>query len=309
MDNKEALKYQGTILGLALGDALGAPYEGGVLERALWRLLGAFNRSYRWTDDTQMSIDLIEHLLEYKTLNQNQLAIRFAKSYRFSKGYGPGAAKVLKLIAQGVPWQQANTAIYKEGSFGNGGAMRAPVIGLLFAKDIENNETQLVEFSSAVASITHAHPLGIDGAVLIALTTAYAFNDIASISILQKLLEKNRCQQFNVKLTIALNWFKREEQPPVKKVREQLGNGISAIDSCVSAIYCALLYRNSPFEDLIKFVISLKGDVDTIGSMSGAIWGSFRGYESLPSRELSLLEDFAHLNALASAYADFCKKY
>ena len=52
-------RYRGCLVGLAMGDALGAPYEGGVLERAVWRLLGRTRAGeLRWTDDTQMSLDL-----------------------------------------------------------------------------------------------------------------------------------------------------------------------------------------------------------------------------------------------------------
>ena len=54
----------GCLLGLALGDALGAPYEGGPLERGLWMLIGKTRSGHlRWTDDTRMSLDLAEVLL------------------------------------------------------------------------------------------------------------------------------------------------------------------------------------------------------------------------------------------------------
>ncbi len=33
-------KFKGCLLGLALGDALCAPFEGGVIERFLWSLIG-----------------------------------------------------------------------------------------------------------------------------------------------------------------------------------------------------------------------------------------------------------------------------
>src|SRR5262245_26195648 len=121
----------GCLLGLALGDTLGAPFEGGVLERFVWRLMGKTSSGLmRWTDDTQMSLDLAESLIERGTLDPDDVATRFAKSYRWSRGYGPGAAKILKMIRKGKPWKEASVAVYPSGSFGNGGAMRAPVIGL-----------------------------------------------------------------------------------------------------------------------------------------------------------------------------------
>lgn len=56
-------RFEGCLLGLALGDALGAPFEGGAIERIAWRFLGKTRSGrMRRTDDTQMSLDLAEVL-------------------------------------------------------------------------------------------------------------------------------------------------------------------------------------------------------------------------------------------------------
>jgi poly(ADP-ribose) glycohydrolase ARH3 len=50
-------RFRGGVLGLALGDALGAPFEGGIIERCTWRCIcAATGTKLRWTDDTQMSL-------------------------------------------------------------------------------------------------------------------------------------------------------------------------------------------------------------------------------------------------------------
>ncbi len=64
-----------------------------VLERAFWADRQDPRRRVRWTDDTQMSIDLAESLLARGTLDPDDLAQRFAASYRWNRGYGPGAAR------------------------------------------------------------------------------------------------------------------------------------------------------------------------------------------------------------------------
>ncbi len=158
----------GSVLALALGDAFGAPYEGGILERAVWALIGRRHGKRRWTDDTQMTVDVIESLVACRRVDQNDLARRFSQSYRWSRGYGPSTARVLKRIRRGQPWDAASRSIYRNGSFGNGGAMRAPAIGLFFATE---NEDKLIDAACASAAVTHAHPLGREGAVLIALAT------------------------------------------------------------------------------------------------------------------------------------------
>ncbi len=96
-------RYTGCLLGLALGDACGAPLEGGWPERLLWRCIGTTRQGVmRWTDDTQMALDIGEVVPEQ---GRDDIAQRFACSYSWSRGYGPGAAKVLRRIRRGMPWQ------------------------------------------------------------------------------------------------------------------------------------------------------------------------------------------------------------
>jgi poly(ADP-ribose) glycohydrolase ARH3 len=79
--------FVGVMLGLALGDAFGAPHEGGPLERGLWRLIGTTSDGrFRWTDDTQMALDLAESLISRGVVDQDDIARRFARGYRWSRG-------------------------------------------------------------------------------------------------------------------------------------------------------------------------------------------------------------------------------
>ena len=232
----------GSVLGLALGDAFGAPYEGGIPERAAWALIGRRNGKRRWTDDTQMTIDVIESLVACGRVDQDDLARRFAESYRWSRGYGPGAAKVLKRIRRGQPWEAANSSVYREGSLGNGGAMRSPAIGLFFSSE---DEGELVEAASASAAVTHAHPLGREGAALVALATALACDDTSSAEIIGRLCQRAGFPQFSNRLRTAGAWLQAGDDIAPRKVSAELGNGIAAVESCVTAVYLALALRSS----------------------------------------------------------------
>jgi poly(ADP-ribose) glycohydrolase ARH3 len=83
-----------------------------------------------------------------------------------------------------------------------------------------------------------------------------------------------------------------------KMVAATLGNGMAAIDSCVTAIYIALAFREKCFEELLTFAIKVGGDVDTIAAMAGAIWGADRGHQGLPQARLDHLEDYKRLEKL-----------
>ncbi len=290
----------GSVLGLALGDAFGAPYEGGVLERLLWAVIGTTKGKRRWTDDTQMTLDVVASLIEHGRVDQDDLAHRFAGSYRWSRGYGPAAARILKRIRRGQPWEAASRSVYREGSFGNGGAMRAPAVALFFA---EADETELVNAVRDATMVTHGHPLAIEGAVLIGLATAMAYHDATSESIIGRLGPHAASPEFKTRLRRAGKWLGSEAIPAAQAIATKLGNGIAAVDSCLTAIYSALAFRERTFDELLDFVVKVRGDVDTISAMAGAIWGAARGKGALPEARLQTLEHYEELKIRARSLA------
>jgi len=276
-------QFAGCMLGLATGDALGAPHEGGPLERIVWRVIGRTSDGcLRWTDDTQMALDLAGSLLEEGRVRPEALARRFAFSYRWSRGYGPGAARVLKRIRRGEPWQQASKAVYAEGSYGNGAAMRAPVLALFFARDRDG----LIAAARSSARVTHAHPLGVEGAVLIALAAHALLEGRPAAKVLDIVRTECSAPQMAERMKTVRSWIESQEVPSPREVATKLGNGITAPTSCPTALYVALRHRKTSFEAMMEFIIACRGDVDTIGAMAGALWGVANGAERLPQVRL-----------------------
>lgn len=296
-------RIAGVICALALGDATGAPHEGGPLERALWRLIGIKDGKQRWTDDTQMSLDTLESLLEKGCIDQDDLAWRYAASYRWSRGYGPGAAKVLRRIRRGMSWQQASRSVYAEGSFGNGGAMRAPVVGVFFAA---LGTDAVIAAVQACAEVTHGHALAKEGAALVALCTALSLQDLDHQTVLQTLQGSAKSTIYRDKLSLAANWLGNGENILPQQVAKQLGNGIAASASCVSAIYLGRAFAMQSFEALMRFVIAMGGDVDTIAAMAAAIWGAQRGKSQLPQGAWLALEHGEIIEQLSAQLAGRC---
>lgn len=277
-------QYIGCFLGLALGDALGAPYEDGIVEQLLWRVIGRTRRGeLRFTDDTQMSLDLAQSLLAKQTLDQDDLAQCFAQSYHWSRGYGPSAARLLKQVRKGKAWQIANKQRYPQGSLGNGAAMRAPIIALFKPGSLP----EMIQATRLSAEVTHAHPLGIAGAALIALATAL---------LLQKpenplsVLPQSQTPEFQERLQVAQTWLETREPVKAKQVAKALGNGITAPTSCVTALYCALRFLDDEFLMMLEFIKQVGGDVDTISAMAGALWGGYNGAVNLPNVQIEQRE-------------------
>jgi len=245
------------MLGLALGDALGAPYEGGFFERAVWKVIA--RGKLRYTDDTEMAIVLAESLLAHGCVDQDALAAAWGERCRWSRGYGPGARRLLKLVRSGVDWREANRRIFHDGSFGNGAAMRIAPVALFFA-----GRGGLDAAVVAASEITHAHPLAIEGARLVAAAIARALDDEPPLDVTSRLPE----------------YAQRIERARAGGALRDLGNSVRAHESVVTAI--CLAQRSASFDELITAAVQLGGDTDTIAAMAGSIWGARHGAEALP---------------------------
>ena len=180
--------------------------------------------------------------------------------------------------------------------------MRVAPIGLFYADD----EKQLVRAARASAVVTHAHPLGQDGAVIIALTTALVYNagdEFCTHEVIQRLRRHVQTTEFQAKLATAEKWLRTNQPIAPQTVAAELGNGIRAVDSCVTAVYLALAFREANFVDLLTFIRKIGGDVDTIGAMAGAIWGAACGRRRLPEEYLRRLERREYLEQLGEDLA------
>ena len=289
-------KYSGCFLGLAIGDAYGAPFEGGFLERLLWRTIGKTKEGkIRYTDDTQMSMDIASSFIQNKRIDQEHLATTFSKNYHWSRGYGPSTAWLLKKIRNGAKWQDLNRVKFKDGSFGNGAAMRAPILALCFIEDKERLNENIIKASE----ITHAHPLAIEGAKLIAFTSFAALHDWETETILEALPTWCSSKEYQTKVAFCIHSVKASDTLETKVLKSRLGNGIAASQSCVTAIYFSLVYRDKSLDSMLIQIYSLRGDTDTIGAMAGAIWGAFNGANKIDINKIQSIENSEKIIALS----------
>lgn len=291
-------RYTGCLLGLALGDALGAPHEGGPVERLLWRIIGTTrDGAMRFTDDTQMALDLAESLVARRALEPDDIAARFAASYAWSRGYGPSAAKVLRRIRAGMDWRQASRSVHAGGSFGNGAAMRAPVVALYCAA----RPATLAEATRATAIITHAHPLGVEGALAVATATMQALAGGDGAQVLEAAAAACSLPPYPERFALARRWLRDGHAPAPREVARLLGNGVAAADSAVTAVHVATRFLRAPFDEMHAFVVAMGGDVDTIAAMAGGIRGAANGEAALPADALARLEQRERIRAAAVA--------
>lgn len=298
-------RFQGCLLGLAVGDALGRPFEGAdpydVQDRfptpaALinWRRLKAL----RYTDDTQMMIGVAETLADAGEIDERRLCAAFAANYVPERGYGCGARAVLETMEEGGDHRAVAETYFPGGSYGNGAAMRVAPVGLLFRDDLE----EVREQARLSALPTHVHPLGVEGAQLLALAVALASREgpFDRERFFAELMEYAESPEFLGKLRTARHVTEFEDL-------EQLGTGMEATEAVVTAIACFALTPDS-YDDVVGHAVQLGGDTDTIAAMAGALAGARLGVRALPERLVAILEDGyqgrSYITALAGRLHD-----
>ena len=291
-------RFVGGVLGLALGDAVGAPHEGAMGHATHWQNLSLTSPGFgHYTDDTEMALGVLRSHAACGGFDADHLAKTWADRADPGRGYGGGALRVLGMIREGVPWREANRRVFPDGSFGNGGAMRATPIGLLHADDPESLDAA----ARKAAEVTHAHPLGIDGSVLIARAAAAAFRDASAAAVLTSINAGDLAPEFRTRIDAARE-MANAPPPEPREVADRLGNRILAHESAVTAVYLAQRFADDSFDHLMRCVIAVGGDVDTIGAMGGGVWGSARGAAALPKELLQWLEDREEIERLARTF-------
>lgn len=168
-------RFAGCLLGLAVGDALGSHFEG---QTADWisrhypapeaLIANPPNAPWLYTDDTQMTIGVAEALVEDGEIIEQSLCEAFVENYEPCRGYGRGVKIILQAMEEGQDYKHWANDLSPGGSFGNGAAMRAAPVGLLFHRNLD----RLWEQARLSALPTHVRPLGIEGAQLLALAVA-----------------------------------------------------------------------------------------------------------------------------------------
>jgi poly(ADP-ribose) glycohydrolase ARH3 len=278
-------KFVGALLGTAVGDALGAPVEGWTFKEVQSIHLGGMRwpmRSGRYTDDTEMMIGVAESLIRRKGFEGEDMARTFIQNYDPARGYGPGTEKAVQRLRAGAHWSEASKAVFGgAGSYGNGAAMRIAPVGLFYYDDL--NLLRMVAYQAS--QITHAHELGKEGAALQAVAVAFAVRGerIGMVDALKGFVHhevyKTKLQRLEALLATAANG---------EAIIAELGTGEAAFESVPTAIYAFL--RFASFEASVTYAVSLGGDSDTIGAMTGAISGAYYGEEAIPVEWLERLE-------------------
>lgn len=296
-------RFRGALVGTAVGDALGAHFEGWPLVPDD-ELAAAESAAGEWayTDDTHMTLVLARSLAEHGGLEPEALARDFAEAWEAEpwRGYGAGPPQIFRRILKGDPWDQPAAGMFAgQGSFGNGAAMRAAPAGLFGHPRV----AVAVDVARTQALVTHAHRLGIDGAGVqaAAVVTALEWDEPTDVvSLVARVTEHATEAEFGERLERAAD-IGPAAGP--RDVAVALGNGIEAIEAVPAALACVVA-RPDSFAEAVRFAVRLGGDTDTIAAMTGAVAGALHGVWAIPDPWRARTEGIDGLVGLADRLLD-----
>ncbi|MEV5877758.1 ADP-ribosylglycohydrolase family protein [Streptomyces sp. NPDC052101] len=275
----------GAVLGSAVGDSLGAPFEFGPE--------GAFSARFPhpghgdemcggggWnpgeaTDDTQMAVLTAESLLDCGGLDLPDVFRRFQRwAASDPKDIGLQTEAVL---TSGDPWDTAAALHFQvsQRAAGNGALMRAAPSAVRFAR---HGRESTMNAARRLSALTHGDRAAWEGTaalhelIRVALTGG---NPLSAVPTTLAALHPDHRPRYETVLS-----------PGWHPDRATEFNG--AVWPCLGSAVWALRTTAS-YEEAVRAAIDLGGDTDTVAAVTGALAGAVYGVDAIPPRWLGPL--------------------
>ena len=297
-------RFLGSMVGSALGDAIGEMAFRQADEARLRSWIAGAGELVT-TDDTAMAIGLAQSLVELGRLDQQHLGNTFQANFQREpwRGYAQGPPALFRLVSTyGMPYAEAARELFGgQGSYGNGAAMRIAPLGLFYY-----DAADLYEQAEASATVTHAHPIGVDGAAVLARAIALAVQldpqqTFPSDQFIEDLVAFARTAEMRDKLKMVCSLLAQDS--PAQVAAARLGQNVTAQGSVPFALYAFLRHQHS-YEKCLFCAILNGGDRDTLGAMACAVSGAYLGIRAIPAEWRARLENGDEIEALALRLAD-----
>jgi len=285
------------MLGLGVGDALGAPFEGrppsvaaASVARGLEMTGGGGWAPGEWTDDTAMALALAESIAARGLLDLDDVGQRYI-AWASGRAKGMGRATRTALVGAGDAEEARRRAraYFEAGHLaaGNGTVMRATPIALA-AVSVD----EAARAARADATLTHGDPAAGDAsAALCAALLAVA------------------AEADPVEAALAEAGSHPALRQAIERAREEAADELALLargrerGACWTTLGIALhaFLHSGGYEAGVTWAISLGGDTDTNAAVAGALLGCRYGPEAIPAGWLEALRDRKRIEAAAEA--------
>jgi ADP-ribosyl-[dinitrogen reductase] hydrolase len=308
-------RFQGCLVGLAVGDALGAPVEFathyeiqkryGILQEMVgggWLHL----EPGQWTDDTAEALALAESYVSRRGFDGRDFIFRLLAWFQSNPpDVGNHTRHVLELIREfPTEWANAGKRVWHESggtAAGNGSLMRcAPTAMFRY-----NNLEALIRESILASQATHFDPRCCEACVILNFLIAQCLHGRFSPELeeqarlfhhsLREMIVYHHhvgnydTRQLKQAAVASLEIPYLEDRHAIERAlaqlprlkRDDLRSSGYVVDIFQTALY--LLFHSSSFYEGLVWAVNLGGDADTLGAVTGALLGARFGYSQIPA--------------------------
>jgi ADP-ribosyl-[dinitrogen reductase] hydrolase len=293
-------KCLGGWIGLAVGDALGAPIQ--FKPRDTYSHVkgytsgGTFNlEPGYWTDDTSMALCLAETLIERGEYDQRDYGERLIRWVE--EGYNSSLPKcfdigqaTLRAISNIKRTGPESSGINEENACGNGSIMRLAPIPIFY----RNAPDLAKKFSILQGVITHSHTLPQQCCQILCSIILDAFNASSKEDIFINFSTDHSSYDDRLD-SIFMCEFK-------DKSRDEIKSDTFVISTLEASLWA--VWNTDNFQDALLLAVNLGHDADTVGAVTGQIAGALYGYSTIPEEWVQGLAEHERVINLGKTLID-----
>lgn len=303
------------LVGMAVGDALGMPFEklngivhpdlsgwDGKYKPGTWHKLPAGH----WTDDTEMAVCLAESLIARMTYDLDDVAKRYcAWAQGTPHGMGGTTKTAMRLLSEGFNPTETGQPFEHADKVGSGTAMRIAPLGLF----CRSTPYSLNAWAPMDARITHVHDEATAASLAVShgvrLAVMKGMDDpVTWLTEISKFVAAQvDPSKVGERIFHAASCLKSGLHPEALVELGIAGRHGNAWQITVSALYCAAFHWTD-YQTAVFQAVSLGGDCDTRGAITGGIMGARCGLDKIPVYLRDGLYEFNKLAALDEALTE-----
>jgi len=301
-----------SVLGFAIGDALGVPIEftsrKSLELNPLKEMVGYGSHKVpegTWSDDSSMLLATMDSITEKGKIDYDDIMRKFCDWYINSKYTATGITFDI-----GVSTRTALTKFYKgvpalkcggKGEFdnGNGSLMRIlPIVLYSYFKDF--NEEEEIKLLNEISSLTHAHEISKLGCKIYCDYVKLLINGYDKTESLKKLKFNNYNKYYS---NVAISKYKNILDGNLREVNyDNIKSSGYVVDTLEASIWSVL--KTNSYEEAVLKAINLGDDTDTVGAITGSLAGIIYGYENIPKKWIEKLKNRDYLVNLINEYSN-----
>lgn len=286
------------IFGLAIGDALGVPYEykhRNMIKNTPCRDMigyGTYGKAEgTWSDDTGLTLAMLDGLSEIKNGRYSPIMDKFVLYLKYGNFTVDGVFDIGNTCESAIRnyflkgEDPLSCGLSSEQSNGNGSLMR--ILPAVFYS-LQKFGTINRSFIDDMSALTHAHSL-----------SKVSCNIYANV-VWGILLGENLCKTISkaTKKSISKKYkeFNRLRSKKFKCLKEEeISSSSYVVDTLESALWC--LCNTRSFSECVLKAVNLGDDTDTVGAVAGSLAGIYYGKESIPKTWIKTLRGQDVINA------------